>query len=319
MIFSAMDDRFPKKYSYSSDCLVLLCACLVPAILFNGFGVLKTAAVSVAAAIAVDFLGTFILSRKAVAPDKYAVITGLTAAMLLPGDVPLYIALLASSVSVAVGKLPFGKWDRVPFVPSAVGIAFVWVIYPDVCFSYPAPLTGVTDTAESLALMLKNGNSVNMTSPGILNILVGNFPGPVGATCALFFAACLVYFLIRNMNSFIVSSGFVAACFLFAALFPRVPSGRRVSVLMELCGGALLFTAVFLMTYPVVKFRSPSFALLYGMAGGVLFMIIRYFGALEEGAPFAVLIMNAICPLFSDLSRFIGGKKSVPMPKEDAS
>ena len=276
VIFSTMDNRFPKKFSYNSDCLVLLAACLVPSVLFNGIGGVKVIAASVVTAVLTDLFGTLILS----------------------GDVTL-----SAFVAVAVGKQPFGRWDRAPFVPAAVGTGFVCVIYPDICFSYPAPFTGAADTAESLAMMLKNGNSVNMTAPGVLNVLVGNCPGQIGTTCGIFFAACLVYYLIRNIDSFIVSAGFISVCFLFAALFPRVPSGRRTSVLMELCGGALLFTAVFLMTYPNVKFRSVNFALYYGMTGGAVYMLIRYFGAFEDGAPFAVLIMNALSPLFSGDNR----------------
>ena len=303
VIFSTMDNRFPKKFSYNSDCLVLLAACLVPSVLFNGIGGVKVIAASVVTAVLTDLFGTLILSGDVTLSDRSAVITGFSVAMLLSGSVPVYVAAIAAFVAVAVGKLPFGRWDRAPFVPAAVGTGFVCVIYPDICFSYPAPFTGAADTAESLAMMLKNGNSVNMTAPGVLNVLVGNCPGQIGTTCGIFFAACLVYYLIRNIDSFIVSAGFISVCFMFAALFPRVPSGRRTSVLMELCGGALLFTAVFLMTYPNVKFRSVNFALYYGMTGGAVYMLIRYFGAFEDGAPFAVLIMNALSPLFSGNNR----------------
>lgn len=295
-----MSDRFPKKFSYNSDCLVLLTACLVPAVLFNGIGgVLVIAACVITAVICVG-AGSLLLQKKLSLNDKSAIVTGLSVAMLLSGSTPVGVAVLASFVAIAAGKLPFGDWDKAPFVPSAVGAAFAWLVYPEYCFSYPAPFTGVSDSAVSLTSMLKNGNSVNMTTPGILNAIVGNCPGPLGTTCAIFFVACLIYFLLRNIDSFIISAGFIAVCCLFAALFPRVPSGRQASVLMELCGGALLFTAVFPMTYPNIKFRSVSFALFYGMTGGAVYMLIRYFGTFEDGAPFAVLVMNAIAPLFSD-------------------
>ena len=39
------------------------------------------------------------------------------------------------------------------------------------------------------------------------------------------------------------------------------------------------------------------------MTGGAVYMLIRYFGAFEDGAPFAVLIMNALSPLFSGNNR----------------
>ncbi len=319
MVFSVMDNSSQKKFAYNFDCLVLLAACLVPAVLFNGADGVKVIAASVVTAVLTDVIGTMILSGDVTVSDRSAIITGLSVAMLLSGSTPVYVAVTAAFVATAVGKLPFGRWDSVPFVPAAVGTAFVCIIYPEIYFSFPAPFTGAADTTESLTMMLKNGHSVNMTVPGILNVLVGNCPGQLGTTCAVFFAACLVYYLIRNIDSFIVSAGFISVCFLFAAMFPRVMSGRRASVLMELCGGALLFTAVFLMTYPNVKFRSVNFALLYGMTGGAVYMLVRRFGAFEDGAPFAVLIMNALSPLFSEGIRAFSSEEAERGEKEESA
>lgn len=316
-----MSNRFPKKFSYGSDCLLLLIACLVPSVLFNGINGVKIAAAGVITAVVTDALCTLIFKTDAPVFSRYSVITGLSSVMLLSAGVPVYVAITASFSSVVVGKLPFGDWEKTPFVPAAVGSALAWVLYPDKCFSYPVPFTGSYGSAESLASMLKNGNSANMTAPGILNILVGNFPGPLGTTCGIFFAACLVYFLIRNIDAFITSAGFISICFLFAALFPRVQSGRQTSVIMELCSGALLFTAVFFMNYPNVRFRSVNFAMLYGMAGGVVYMLIRYFGAFEDGAPFAVLIINAAAPVFEARTRKAHEteKEELPSPEKEVS
>ena len=294
-----MSDSFPKKYSYDADCLILLAAGLVPAVFFNGINSVKVIVSGVITAVLTNLIGKAVLRKSLKSFDGFAVITGLCVSMLLPADIPPWAVILASFVSVAVGKLPFGEWEKAPFVPAAVGVAFIWLIYPELCFAYPSPSTGISDATLSLTSMLKNGNSVNMTVPGILNIIVGNVPGPIGTTCGVFFLACLIYYLIRNIDSFIISAGFISVCCLFAALFPRIPSGRQTSALMELCGGALLFTAVFLMPYPNIKFKSVNFALYYGMTGGLVFMFIRYFGAFEEGAPFAVLIMNSVSPFFS--------------------
>ena len=74
---------------------------------------------------------------------------------------------------------------------------------------------------------------------------------------------------------------------------------------MELCSGALLFTAVFFMNYPNVRFRSVNFAMLYGMAGGVVYMLIRYFGAIGIIGP-CRMDYAKVMPIVSALAESVG-------------
>ncbi len=82
-----------------------------------------------------------------------------------------------------------------------------------------------------------------------------------------------------------------------AILFPRVSTGRFISVIMEFCGGEALFAAVFFMTYPSVLPKRMLSRALWGFGGGVVCMLMRYFGPLEETMCFAVLIACATTDL----------------------
>lgn len=63
----------------------------------------------------------------------------------------------------------------------------------------------------------------------------------------------------------------------------------------------LVFTALFLLPNPATLPKTHLQRLLYGMAAGGICMLLRYFGAYEEGACFAVLLMNAVWPMADGL------------------
>lgn len=292
-----MPQQSEHKFPFIADMLIMLILCAVTACFLHGTAALTRIAVSVLTCVVCDAAGTLLLRKKLLLRDLSAVVTGLCLAMMLPSSFPLALTVLVCFVAVAAGRLPFGDYDKVPFVPAAVGAAFATLVYPDAFFSYP-PVSAPGVGTASLASLLQNGNSVNITVPGLLNILAGNSPGPLGTTCTFLLAACLIYLAIRQFDKFLIALSFTGVCALFAVSFPRVMSGRTVSLLMELGGGMLLFAAVFLMTYPNVRIRSVPFCLLYGGIGGAVCMLIRYFGSFEEGVCFAVLIMNALSGFF---------------------
>lgn len=91
-----MSNRFPKKFSYGSDCLLLLIACLVPSVLFNGINGVKIAAAGVITAVVTDALCTLIFRTDAPVFSRYSVITGLSSVMLLSAGAPVYVAITAS-------------------------------------------------------------------------------------------------------------------------------------------------------------------------------------------------------------------------------
>ena len=304
-----MSEERKKTFPFIYEMLIMLVPCAATACFLNGLTTLRLILTCVGVCVLTDGAGTLLLKRELTLKDMSAVVTGLCLAMMLPASCPAGTAALVSLFSVAAGKLPFGDYEKSPFVPAAAGIAFLTVLHPDRLFDYTVSSSSVTNA--SLTAMLQNGNSVNVTAPGLLGILAGNRPGPAGCTCVFLFLACLVYLAIRNFPKFMTATGFVAVCALFSLIFPRVFSGGTASLIMELGGGMLLFAAVFLLPYPNVTISSVPLSLAYGAAGGILCMLIRYFGTNEEGVCFAVLIINALSPLFT-------GSKRLPMRGGDA-
>ena len=168
--------------------------------------------------------------------------------------------------------------------------------YPDPGLPSPIPLDSVAgiNLVKSPAAQLMTGGATTYNEN---TLLLGNFPGPIGATAIAVLIACAVYLFSRRTASPWITLPYLALCALSAVLFPRVVGGWQNSVLLELCSGYLLFAGIFLMTDPVTAPRYWLGRILYGALGGALTMALRYHGRFEAGACFAVLIVNAFAPV----------------------
>ena len=71
---------------------------------------------------------------------------------------------------------------------------------------------------------------------------------------------------------------------------------------MELCSGTLLFGGLFLLTEPYCSPKGGLPSLIFGIVGGLVVMLLRKFGIFEDSTCFAVLLMNALSPLFEKYS-----------------
>ena len=63
-------------------------------------------------------------------------------------------------------------------------------------------------------------------------------------------------------------------------------------MIIELSAGSLAFCAAFLATNTANAPKLPLARCFYGFLGGLVTMLFRYFGAYEQGAVFAILLVN---------------------------
>ncbi len=298
--------------------LVMLAAPLVMAWYYYGFSALLLAAVCAVSAVLCDLAGGLAIRRKRKqAYDFSALLTGILIALMLPADFPLSFAAAGCAFAVIAVKLPFGGGSSVPFVPAAAGFAFICVCWPADVFQYPA-ITAQFDLfasaaqgvpGASLAAMLRAGDSIRLTPVSVLNLLTGNFPGPMGTGCILVLLAASAYFIFTKPGVLFNTLGMLAACGAMALLFPRIfidskltferGLGTRLlsSALLELCSGALVFAAFFLLTQGAASPKKPLRRLLYGAFAGMVCMALRYFSVFEEGVCFALLLTDAAWPV----------------------
>jgi len=268
-----------------TDALIMLSGPVFMALALYRWEAALLIAVSVASALACEALGAFLLKGgQTTVRDLSAVFTGAAIALMLPAGSSPLLAAAGSVFAVCAAKLPFGGAMHTPFVPAAAGMAFLCVSWPQKVFFYD----GV-----SVAAMLQVKNAIRLNPLNLFDLLLGGYPGPMGTGCIAVLLACSAYFLIRRRRALWAPLGFLAACAAMAAIFPRVYSGPLTSVVMELSAGSLVFAAIFLLPDPASAPPGRAAGFVYGVFAGALCMLLRRFGAWEEGVFFAILIANA--------------------------
>ncbi len=287
----------------SLDVLITLVPLAIFSSVYYGARPVLRMLVGVGTAVVCETLCCLLLRRKPSVLDGTAVVTGGLIGALMSPISPYWLPAVAAAFAILVVKMPFGGTGRNTFNPAAAGIALITQCFSAQLFTYPDPglpspipldsVEGVNLVTSPAAQLMTGGATVYNQN----TLLLGNFPGPIGATAIAVLIACAIYLFSRRTASPWITLPFLAVCALCAVMFPRVAGGWKNSVMLELCSGYLLFAAIFLMTDPVTAPRYWLGRIFYGALGGALTMALRYNGRFEAGACFAVLIMNAFAPV----------------------
>ncbi len=273
-----------------------------------------------------EYIGFSLILKKKSFSDLSVFASSLLIALLLPASAPLYVGILASAFAVFVAKLPFGDSRNAPFVPAAAGFCFVAMLFPEETFTYAAEGSALLFSSQegfirgtTLLDMLSQGNSIRLNTFGIAALLSGNIPGAMGTTSILALLGVFGYRLIRDPKRLTVSAGFILSSAVFVCLFPRLHTDILTCMILELCAGSLIFTALMLINDPVSSPAKPLRGLLYGALAGIISMALRYFGNIYDGSVFAVLIMNCLWPaLFGETAstKLMPKERKKKAPKE---
>lgn len=270
-----------------------------------------------------------VLRRRPIASalDGSAAVTGLIIGLVMSPMAPYWLPMAGAAFAIIVVKAPFGGTGRNVFNPAAAGIAVLAYCFPNQMFTYPAINNGeilplgmtVPDTivtAPSLASQLNNEIAPQSTP---MELLLGDFAGPIGTTAGLVLLAFVGYLLVRRTASPWVVLPYFGTCLLITWLFPLSWTTPTLSTTAQMCAGYVLFTGVFLINDPVTTPRFWLGRLFYGILTAVLVMLLQRVGHSEAGCCSAILVMNAFAPILDRwswhfwhwLTRFIRFRKEV--------
>ncbi len=283
-----------KSHSATADYALMLIAPLFVAFFIHGVSAVKTVAISVLTCTLTSFLGKKLIKSETSIKDLSNIVIGVMVALLLPVNVPWWIDVLCCIFAVVVCVLPFGNFEKAPFPPALAAICFATLSWPEIIFNY-------SSHGMSLAKMLTYGNSIDGNYVAILEIFIGNIPSAMGTGCIIALIGSLVFLLIRRPKDTIPVFSFILAACVMAFLFPRISSGRIISVIMELCAGMLIFCAVFFMSSPNYMPEKFLGKLAWGFTSGIICMLIRYFTSFEEGVGFGIILSCSISDYFDKL------------------
>lgn len=280
-------------------------AVLISSYFIYGGKVLFMALLSVLTCFVSRILGEKLLGTSVLSRDFACYAIGVTTALLLPVTAPWYFAVLGGFFASTVCILPFGSVLKSPFSPACGAVCFLILCFNEEMFKYSE--TGLM----SLSKMLSQGNSIGSNSVAIMNALTGAFPSAMGTGSVLILVGALIFLTIRQPKNTVPAYTFILTVIAWAFLFPRVSTGRLMSVLMELCSGMVLFSAVFFITYPSVMPTRLISRAIWGVAGGIICMLTRHFGVFEESLCFGILITQAVSGFFDLIPMTAGEKRRI--------
>ena len=294
------------------DVVLALLPTTFAGIWFFGMPAVWTIAVCVSTCIVAEALCRLTMKRDNTIGDLSAVVTGLLLALNLPAGIPLWMAVVGSVFAICVAKQVFGGLGMNPFNPALAARAFMLISFTGPMTTWLRPICrcccetpDATTMATPLAAM-KQMFAADVTAsatphaekaleqiPSLCDMLVGNMPGCIGEVSAIALAAGAAYLLWRKVITWHIPVAFIATVFVYSLIAGGAPAYAQV-----LTGGVMI-GACFMATDYVTSPITAKGKLIFGFGCGLLCMLIRQFGSYPEGCSFAILIMNAVCPLIN--------------------
>jgi electron transport complex protein RnfD len=280
-----------------SDQLICLFALTIMAVWRYGARAGIVAGIALLTAALVDWLGCKFSGKVYNIKDLSTYASGLCFALMCPASIDYGVVAMGAALAMIV-KHVFGGKDNYIFNPTAVAVAFIIICYPSAMLLYPQvgeklPLTGamegiLTNGVESYLRKLETARQI---AP--LDLILGNFPGSMGTTHVLIIAVCALCLLLRRSISLPVTASAVLSVM---ALAPFMQLYDRFSdmLVLELTCGYMLFGILFLAGDPQTLPKKLLARVYYGIILGVSVTLFRFFGKVEGGFVFALLIANAL-------------------------
>ncbi len=284
---------------------------LIPAIGYGvylyGLSALALILVSVASAVAAEYLFRKIIRATTTIGDFSAVITGLLLALILPPATPLWMAALGSIFAIVVAKEFFGGLGANPFNPALIGRAFLLMSFPASITTWSMPnglklAADVTSTATPLALV-KQGTTLADVAKYFGASDVGSFyrqlfmgyrSGSLGESSILLIVLGGLFLIALGVIQWIVPVSVIGSAFVFSWVFGMDP-------IFSVLTGGVVFSAFFMATDYSTRPLTPMGQMFFGLGIGLITIVIRKFGGFPEGVTYAVLIMNIATPYLNKL------------------
>ena len=251
-----------------------------------GSRVLLVAAISIAAAVAAEYLYSVVTRTRNTIVDGSAVVTGLLLAMTLPASVPLWMPAAGAVFSIVIVKALCGGLGQNVFNPALAGRAFLLLIYPVGVTRY----LGVDAIAS--ATPLHHMVMPALPEESILDMFLGNCMGSIGEISAIALIIGGAYLVYRKVISIRIPAAYIATVAVLTFIFAKAGTNLEW-MLYQLFSGGVMLGAIFMATDYVTSPVTPKGQVLFGIGCGVLTVIFRYYGIFPEGVTYAIFMMNA--------------------------
>ncbi|NLC31936.1 MAG: RnfABCDGE type electron transport complex subunit D [Clostridiales bacterium] len=298
---------FTKQKMMRTVLIALIPVTLVSIYFFGWRHLVMGLLVALAGAVS-EYLVMRSINREKAKISEAVFVTAALFTLSLPPLTPMWIAVVGMIFAIVFGKAAFGGFGRNIFNPALVGRCFVYIAFPtQLTMQWPLPFAtlpggfaawSAARGADVIASATPNIvlNATGEATP-LLNLFLGNIPGSLGETSAVMILLGAAYLLYKKVASWQLMVSTLAGAGLLATVlyYTGISSAAPLFVLLS---AGLMFGAVFMVTDPISAPKIKAVQWLAGGLVGIITVIIRSFGLFTEGVMFAILIVNALTPLF---------------------
>jgi electron transport complex protein RnfD len=283
-------------------------AALLPATLMSvyyfGLPALLVITVSILTAVLTEAAIQKMLKKEVTIADGSAFLTGLLIAMNCPANISLHIPAIGTFVAIAITKQLFGGLGYNIFNPALIGRALILISFPKAMTTFTQPVTTVLSLdAKTMATpltVLKEDGMAKLLElyPHLYeNLLLGNRAGSLGETATIALLLGAVFLLIKRYITWHIPIPFILTVGLGAWFFGGREGLFSGDAAFHMMSGGLILGAFYMATDYVTGPSVRSAQIVFGIACGLLTILIRLKGGYPEGVMFAILIMNCFAPL----------------------
>ena len=273
-----------------------VCLALVPtlivSVMWYGISALILTAVTVAACVLFEMGYCKLMGKENPTGDFSAVVTGLLLAFNMPASLPWWMAIVGSFVAIVVVKQLFGGMGYNFANPAIVGRIAMALGYTGAMTKYVFPANGIDAFASATPLAVAS----EVGSAGYMTLLIGKHGGVLDETCAITILLGGIYLIWTKVISPMIPVTYLATAAVLSVCFGMDP-------IYQLLSGGILLGAFFMATDYVTSPTTEKGKLIFGIGLGVITMMIRRFGTMNEGVSFAILLMNLVVPYIDVLTR----------------
>lgn len=297
------------------DVVLALFPALLVSVLYFGLNSVLVITTAVASCVMFEYLCSKYWLKDNINSTKNmsAIVTALLLASCLPVNLPIFMVVIGSFVSIVIAKFSFGGIGKNIFNPALAGRIFLFLAFPTYMVSWSKPAfndffnNDAYTSATNLELLKYSGidNSGNLLGrsdltqniPSYLDMFLGKMAGSLGEISAIALLLGFLYLLHRKVLTWHIPLTYITTVFLIMfgiSNFSDEP--LKYNAFIHIISGGLLLGAIFMATDYVTSPMTNRGKIVFGIGCGALTVIIRSFGVYYEGVSFAILIMNATVP-----------------------
>ena len=289
---------------------------MIPALIFGcfnfGMRALLLTGVSVIGCVFFEWLYRVLLKKPQCVGDLSAVVTGMLLALTCPVTLDYWAILIGDFFAIIFVKQLIGGigknfinpalGGRAALVASYAGSMTKWI---DPAANKAAVLGSNVDvvTAATPMAYLKGGDIEGLKAVyGVSDVFLGTIGGSMGEVSAIALLLGGAYLIWRKVINWQTPVAYIGTVAVISLLFPKGGSGVEF-MLYSVFGGGLMLGAFFMATDYATSPITKKGQLIYGIGCGLLTVFIRYFGSLNEGVCYSIMVMNCCTALIDKYTK----------------